>query len=145
MTPKRVDMDKRGEKLPNGEAVREFYASLETIKDYYWNKGYRKKAYLYRTLKEKLGWRMSLESFKYHFKRAIESNTPLQPQAPVSKNSPVQKPETTPAETKVEEESTSDKQQLKPEVEEEFDEETLASMEEYMNNMAHIFEAKKRR
>jgi hypothetical protein len=44
------------------------------IEDYYWNKGYRKKAYLYRTLKEKLGWRMSLESFKYHFKRAIESN-----------------------------------------------------------------------
>jgi len=66
-------MANAGEKLPNGEAVREFYASLDMIKDYYWNKGYRKKAYLYRTLKEKLGWRMSLESFKYHFKRAIES------------------------------------------------------------------------
>ncbi len=67
-------MANAGEKLPNGEAVREFYASLDMIKDYYWNKGYRKKAYLYRTLKEKLGWRMSLESFKYHFKRAVESN-----------------------------------------------------------------------
>ena len=68
-------MANTGEKLPNGEAVREFYASLDMIEDYYWNKGYRKKAYLYRTLKEKLGWRMSLESFKYHFKRAIESKT----------------------------------------------------------------------
>jgi hypothetical protein len=74
MTPKRITMANTGEKLPNGEAVREFYASLNMIEDYYWNKGYRKKAYLYRTLKEKLGWRMSLESFKYHFKRAIESN-----------------------------------------------------------------------
>lgn len=68
-------MANTGEKLPNGEAVREFYASLDMIEDYHWNKGYRKKAYLYRTLKEKLGWRMSLESFKYHFKRAIESKT----------------------------------------------------------------------
>jgi hypothetical protein len=75
MTPKRITMANIGEKLPNGEAVREFYASLDMIEDYYWNKGYRKKAYLYRTLKEKLGWRMSLESFKYHFKRAIESKT----------------------------------------------------------------------
>jgi len=68
-------MANTGEKLPNGEAVREFYASLDMIEDYYWNKGYRKKAYLYRTLKENLGWRMSLESFKYHFKRAIEIKT----------------------------------------------------------------------
>lgn len=64
-------------KLPNGEAVREFYSSLNTIEEYYWEKGYRKKAYLYRTLKEKLGWQMSLESFKYHFKRAFESNKDL--------------------------------------------------------------------
>jgi len=81
MTPKRITMANAGEKLPNGEAVREFYASLDMIKDYYWNKGYRKKAYLYRTLKEKLGWRMSLESFKYHFKKAIESNTNIQSQS----------------------------------------------------------------
>jgi hypothetical protein len=44
-------------KLPNGEAVREFYLSLSIIQEYYWEKGYRKKAYLYRTLKEKLGWK----------------------------------------------------------------------------------------
>ncbi|CAA6798328.1 MAG: Unknown protein [uncultured Sulfurovum sp.] len=58
-------------KLPNGEAVREFYLSLSIIQEYYWEKGYRKKAYLYRTLKEKLGWKMSLESFKYHFRKAF--------------------------------------------------------------------------
>lgn len=61
-------------KLPNGEAVREFYSSIKTIEEYYQEKGYRKKAYLYRTLKEKLGWKMSLESFKYHFKKAFETN-----------------------------------------------------------------------
>jgi len=78
-------MTNTGKKLPNGEAVREFYASLDMIEDYYWNKGYRKKAYLYRTLKEKLGWRMSLESFKYHFKRAIESNAKSRSQSSASK------------------------------------------------------------
>lgn len=67
-------MSKKTIKLPNGEAVREFYSSLKIIEEYYWEKGYRKKAYLYRTLKEKLGWEMSLESFKYHFKRTVESN-----------------------------------------------------------------------
>jgi len=80
-------MANTGEKLPNGEAVREFYASLDMIEDYYWNKGYRKKAYLYRTLKEKLGWRMSLESFKYHFKRSIESNANNRSQSPASERS----------------------------------------------------------
>ena len=88
MTPKRITMANTGEKLPNGEAVREFYASLDMIEDYYWNKGYRKKAYLYRTLKEKLGWRMSLESFKYHFKRAIESNANSRSQSSTSEISP---------------------------------------------------------
>ena len=81
-------MANTGEKLPNGEAVREFYASLNMIEDYYWNKGYRKKAYLYRTLKEKLGWKMSLESFKYHFKRAIESNANSKSQSSTSERSP---------------------------------------------------------
>jgi hypothetical protein len=57
------------------------------IEDYYWNKGYRKKAYLYRTLKEKLGWRMSLESFKYHFKRAIESKVNSRSQSPTPERS----------------------------------------------------------
>ena len=80
-------MANTGEKLPNGEAVREFYASLGMIEDYYWNKGYRKKAYLYRTLKEKLGWRMSLESFKYHFKRAIESKVNSRSQSPTPERS----------------------------------------------------------
>ena len=69
-------------KLPNGEAVREFYSSIKIIEEYYWEKGYRKKAYLYRTLKEKLGWKMSLESFKYHFKRSIESSESSEPLTP---------------------------------------------------------------
>lgn len=67
-------MEKVAAKLPNGEAVREFYSSIKIIEEYYQEKGYRKKAYLYRTLKEKLGWKMSLESFKYHFKKAFETN-----------------------------------------------------------------------
>jgi len=54
-------------RLNNGEAVREFYASLKIIEEYYYEKGYRKKSYLYRTLKKQLGWKMSLESFNYHF------------------------------------------------------------------------------
>jgi len=61
-------------KLPNGEAVREFYLALSIIQEYYWEKGYRKKSHLYRTLKEKFGWKMSLESFKYHFRKAFEEN-----------------------------------------------------------------------
>jgi len=61
-------------KLPNGEAVREFYLALSIIQEYYWEKGYRKKSHLYRTLKEELGWKMSLESFKYHFKKAFEES-----------------------------------------------------------------------
>jgi len=64
-------------KLPNGEAVREFYLSLSIIQEYYWEKGYRKKAYLYRTLKEKLGWKISLESFKYHFRKAFNETSTL--------------------------------------------------------------------
>lgn len=66
-------MGKVAAKLPNGEAMREFYSCIKIIGEYYHEKGYRKKAYLYRTLKDKLGWKMSLESFKYHFKRAFET------------------------------------------------------------------------
>jgi predicted amidophosphoribosyltransferase len=65
---------KKTKKLPNGEAVREFYLSIALIKEYYWDKGYRKKAYLYRTLKEKLGWKMSLEAFKYHFNKEFKKD-----------------------------------------------------------------------
>ena len=67
-------MKKETTKLANGEAVREFYSSIKIIEEYYEEKGYRKKAYLYRTLKEKLGWRMSLESFKYHFRKAFSDS-----------------------------------------------------------------------
>jgi hypothetical protein len=92
-------------KLPNGEAVREFYSSLKIIKEYYWEKGYRKKAYLYRTLKEKLGWKMSLESFKYHFKRAIESDgsaTTIKKPSTLTKDSNIFESKTIQEESKIE-------------------------------------------
>ena len=62
-------------RLNNGEAVREFYASLKIIEEYYCEKGYRKKSYLYRTLKKQLGWKMSLESFNYHFNKEFKKET----------------------------------------------------------------------
>jgi len=124
-------MSKRVEKLPNGEAVREFYSSLEVIKDYYWNKGYRKKAYLYRTLKEKFGWKMSLESFKYHFKRAVESNINNQSKNQISKKTSTQNLE-----------SKQKTDVSKSNIVNEFDEDTQKSMEEYMKNMEPFFQKK---
>lgn len=55
------------EKLPVGEAVREFYSSLEKIEDLYYKKGYRKLTYLFNKLKEDLKLKMSYHSFRYHF------------------------------------------------------------------------------
>jgi len=60
-------------RLQNGEAIREFYSSLDTIEEYYTKKGYRKMSYLYRTLQEKLKWKMSYEAFKYHFRKEFGS------------------------------------------------------------------------
>ena len=128
-------MKNRNSKLPNGEAVREFYSSIDTIKDYYWNKGYRKKAYLYRTLKEMLGWKMSLESFKYHFKKAIESETKNEPQNSTPRNSNNDKLEDRHSEKDTKTTSL-------PQEKENFDAETLKSMQEYMDNMAPYFQKK---
>lgn len=77
----------KNDTLPNGEAVREFYLSLSTIQEYYYEKGYKKKAYLYRTLKEKLGWKMSIESFRYHFRKAFNevSSTSISPSSALNK------------------------------------------------------------
>jgi len=58
-------------KVKNGEAVREFYSSLTLISEYYNDKGYRKITMLFNELKELNGWKMSLASFRYHFKKHI--------------------------------------------------------------------------
>jgi len=56
-------------KLKQGEAVREFYAALPVIEEYYSVKGYRKITYLYEVLQPKLGWKMSLRTFRYHINK----------------------------------------------------------------------------
>ncbi len=58
-------------KLKQGEAVREFYAALPVIEEYYIIKGYRKITYLYEVLQPKLGWQMSLRTFRYHINKHI--------------------------------------------------------------------------
>jgi len=58
-------------KLKQGEAVREFYAALPVIEEYYSVKGYRKITYLYEVLQPKLGWQMSLRTFRYHINKHI--------------------------------------------------------------------------
>lgn len=58
-------------KLKQGEAVREFYAALPMIEEYYSVKGYRKISYLYEVLQPKLGWKMSLRTFRYHISKHI--------------------------------------------------------------------------
>ncbi len=58
-------------KLKQGEAVREFYAALPVIEEYYSVKGYRKITYLYEVLQPKLGWKMSLRTFRYHINKHL--------------------------------------------------------------------------
>ena len=62
-------------KMAVGEAVIEFYASLDTIKDYYENRGYRKISLLHKLLKEKLGWRMGYDTFRYHFNKEFKRSS----------------------------------------------------------------------
>ncbi len=58
-------------KLKQGEAVREFYSSLAIIEEYYSVKGYRKITYLFEVLHKKMGWKMSLRTFRYHINKHI--------------------------------------------------------------------------
>jgi len=58
-------------KLKQGEAVREFYAALPVIEEYYSIKGYRKITYLFEVLQPKLGWQMSPRTFRYHINKHI--------------------------------------------------------------------------
>jgi len=61
------------DRLPIGEAIIEFYSVLDTIEDYYTNKGYRKISILHKALKEKFGWKMSYDTFRYHFNKEFGS------------------------------------------------------------------------
>ena len=61
------------DRLPLGEAIREFYSALDTIEEYYTKKGYRKMTMLHRVLKEKLNWKMPYNTFRYHFNKEFGS------------------------------------------------------------------------
>ena len=61
------------DRLPVGEAVREFYSALDTIEEYYTKKGYRKMTMLHKVLKEKLNWKMPYDTFRYHFNKEFGS------------------------------------------------------------------------
>ena len=61
------------DRLPVGEAVREFYTALDTIEEYYTKKGYRKITMLHKVLKEKFNWKMPYDTFRYHFNKEFKS------------------------------------------------------------------------
>jgi len=61
------------DRLPLGEAIREFYSALDTIEEYYTKKGYRKMTMLHRVLKDKLSWKMPYDTFRYHFNKEFGS------------------------------------------------------------------------
>jgi len=57
------------DRLPIGDAIVEFYSALDMIEEYYTKKGYRKITMLHKVLKEKLGWKMPYDTFRYHFNK----------------------------------------------------------------------------
>ena len=59
-------------RLPNGDAVIEFYSALDTIEEYYTKKGYRKISRLHTILKEKFNWKMPYDTFRYHFNKEFK-------------------------------------------------------------------------
>lgn len=61
------------DRLPVGEAIREFYSALDMIEEYYTKKGYRKMTMLHRVLKDKLNWKMPYDTFRYHFNKEFGS------------------------------------------------------------------------
>jgi len=61
------------DRLPIGEAIREFYSALDMIEEYYTKKGYRKMTILHRVLKDKLNWKMPYDTFRYHFNKEFGS------------------------------------------------------------------------
>lgn len=61
----------KSKSLAVGEGVREFYSCIKDIAEAYNEHGYKKQTVLYRHLKDNLSWKMSFETFKYHFKKHI--------------------------------------------------------------------------
>jgi len=72
------------DRLPLGEAIREFYSALDTIEEYYTKKGYRKMTMLHRVLKDKLNLKMPYDTFRYHFNKEFGSKR----QSPLKKDMP---------------------------------------------------------
>jgi len=67
------------DRLPIGDAIVEFYSALDMIEEYYTKKGYRKITMLHKVLKEKLGWKMPYNTFRYHFNKEFGSKAKAKP------------------------------------------------------------------
>jgi hypothetical protein len=67
------------DRLPIGDAIVEFYSALDMIEEYYAKKGYRKITMLHKVLKEKLGWKMPYDTFRYHFNKEFGSRAKSKP------------------------------------------------------------------
>lgn len=60
------------EKMAVGAAVIEFYSSLNLIREYYEEKGYKTMTLLHRKLKKELNWKMPYDTFRYHFNKEFK-------------------------------------------------------------------------
>jgi len=74
-----VKSRKYEDRLPIGDAIVEFYSALDMIEEYYTKKGYRKITMLHKVLKEKLGWKMPYDTFRYHFNKEFGSRAKSKP------------------------------------------------------------------
>ena len=124
--------------LERGKATIEFYQNLKAIREAY-NNGYVVYKHLYYYIKAKQNLKMSYRSFINYAKKEFEPNSNEkevgkksgQAEKVSNKNEVIEGELIEPInDTSLEKE--------------EIDDDTLASMEEYMKNMSHIFEAKKR-
>ncbi len=124
--------------MERGKATIEFYQNLKAIKEAY-NNGYIVYKHLYDFIKAKQNLKMSYRSFINYAKKEFDSNSNKKEVG--KKSSQVEnvsnKSEVIEGELiePINDTSSLDK--------EEFDDDTLASMEEYMKNMSHIFETRK--
>jgi len=56
-------------KMAVGEAVIEFHSSINLIREYYEEKGYKTMTLLHKKLQKELGWKMEYDTFRYHFNK----------------------------------------------------------------------------
>jgi hypothetical protein len=126
--------------LKRGMATIEFYQKLKLIRNAY-NDGFVVYKHLYKHIKKKYGLKMSYRSFINYAKKEFEPNSN---EKEVGKKSGQVKKVINNNEVIRGEliEPINDTPSSKKE---EIDEDTQKSMEEYLKNMSHIFEAKKRR